>query len=130
MQQLSYEVIVRPCVLMCLLLLASIVCFSNPCLAQDSNAPASAEGADPQFGRQRNQRTRDELQIERDMEKARNKERQEKLKQDTDQLLKLATELKEYVDKTNEHVLSLDVLKKTDEIGKLAKSIHDKMKAQ
>src|SRR3954449_5073837 len=110
---------------MCLLLLSLLV-FSNPCFAQDSNAPANNEGVDPQFGGQRNQRSRDEIQIERDMEKARNKERQQKLKEDTDKLLKLATELKEYVDKTNEHVLSLDVLKKTDEIGKLAKSIHDK----
>jgi len=44
--------------------------------------------------------------------------------------LKLATELKDDVDKTNENVLSLDVIKKADEIEKLAKSVRDKMKAQ
>jgi hypothetical protein len=43
-------------------------------------------------------------------------------------LLKLSLELKEYVDKSNENVLSLEVIKKADEIEKLAKSVRDKMK--
>ena len=60
---------------------------------------------------------------------ARNKDRQSSLKKDTDQLLQLATELKQSVDKTNEHMLSLDVIKKTEAVEKLAKSIRDKMKA-
>jgi len=65
---------------------------------------------------------------EKDREKQLNKERQAKLKADTDKLLKLATELKEYVDKTNENMLSLDVVRKADEIEKLAKSVRDKMR--
>jgi hypothetical protein len=65
---------------------------------------------------------------EKDREKQLNKERQAKLKADTDKLLKLATELKEYVDKTNENMLSLDVVRKADEIEKLAKSVKDKMR--
>ncbi len=72
--------------------------------------------------------TDEEKQAARDQAKARNKERQEKLKQDTDKLLQLATELKEYVDKTNENILSIEVIKKTDEIEKLAKSVREKMK--
>lgn len=60
---------------------------------------------------------------------SRNKERQSSLKKDTDQLLQLATELKQSVDKTNEHVLSLDVIKKTEAVEKLAKSIREKMRA-
>jgi hypothetical protein len=59
-----------------------------------------------------------------------NKARQQALKKDTDDLLKMATELKQYVDKTNENVLSLDVLRKAEAIEKLAKSVKDKMKAQ
>lgn len=43
-------------------------------------------------------------------------------------MLELATELKEYVDKTNENIMSVDVIKKTDEIEKLAKSVREKMK--
>ena len=91
-------------------------------------SPAASAQADPQFDRRRNQRSPDEVQVERDQARARNKERQQKLKQDTDKLLQLATELKEYVDKTNENILSVDVIKKTDEIEKLAKSVREKMK--
>jgi hypothetical protein len=61
-------------------------------------------------------------------EKAQNKERQDKLKADTAKLYQLATELKNAVDKTNENVLSVEVIRKTDEIEKLAKEIRKKMK--
>jgi hypothetical protein len=64
----------------------------------------------------------------RDLAKKANLERQAALKKDTDKLLKLAVELKESVDKSNENVLSLDVMKKADEIEKLAHSVKDKMK--
>jgi hypothetical protein len=50
------------------------------------------------------------------------------LKVDTDKLLKLSVELKSYVDKSNENVLSLDVIKRAEEIEKLAHSVKDKMK--
>src|SRR6185436_8265017 len=63
---------------------------------------------------------------ERDRKKAVNKDRQADLKKDTDKLLQLATELKQYVDKTNENMLSVEVLKKTEEIEKLAKRVRDK----
>ena len=56
------------------------------------------------------------------------KERVAALKSDTDKLLKLSVELKNYVDKSDENVLSLDVIKKAEEIEKLAKSVKDKMK--
>ena len=68
------------------------------------------------------------LKIERDMAKKANEERQANLKRDTDKLLKLATELKDYVDKTDEYKLSVDVVKKAEEIEKLAHSVKDKMK--
>ena len=60
--------------------------------------------------------------------KARNEERQRELKSDTDKLLALATELKQYVEKTNDSVLSVDVIRKAEEIEKLAKSVREKMK--
>jgi len=62
------------------------------------------------------------------MEKRANQQRQADLKRDTERLLKLSTELKEYVDKTNENMLSLDVIKKADEIEKLAHSVKTKMR--
>jgi len=63
-----------------------------------------------------------------ELEKKAEKQRIEDLKSDTDKLLKLSVELKAYVDKTNTEVLSLDVMKKAEEIEKLAKSVHDKMR--
>ena len=57
-----------------------------------------------------------------------NLQRQEELKKDTEKLLELATELKQSVDKTDENTLSLEVIKKADQIEKLAKSVKDKMR--
>ena len=66
--------------------------------------------------------------IAKDMEKKAMKERAAALKTDTDKLLKLSVELKAYVDKSDENVLSLDVMKKAAEIEKLAHSVREKMK--
>jgi hypothetical protein len=62
------------------------------------------------------------------MEKKANIERQKQIKNDTDKLLRLATDLKEYVDKSTENTLSLDVIRKAEEIEKLAHSVKEKMK--
>ena len=62
------------------------------------------------------------------MAKKLNQQRQAQLKRDTDTLLRLATELKQYVDKSNESTLSVEVIKKADEIEKLAHSVKDRMK--
>lgn len=57
-----------------------------------------------------------------------NTERQRRLVADTDKLLALATELKLDVEKTDKNILSVDVVKKADEIERLAKSVKDRMK--
>ncbi len=67
-------------------------------------------------------------QVQKDMEKRANQQRQAELKRDTERLLKLSTELKDYVDKSNENVLSIDVIKKADEIEKLAHSVKTRMR--
>jgi hypothetical protein len=84
-------------------------------------APASA----PQFER-RQDPSQKEMQ-DRMMREA-NKKRQQDIRDDTDKLFQLATELKAAVDKTNENLLSLDVVRKADEVEKLAKKVKDKMK--
>ena len=66
----------------------------------------------------------------RDMAKKQNLKRQQDLKKDTDKLLELATQLKQYVDKTNENTLSLEVIRKAEEIEKLAHSVKVKMKGE
>lgn len=63
-----------------------------------------------------------------ELAKKANLERQAALKKDTDKLLKLAVELKDSVDKSNANILSVDVMKKAEEIEKLAHSVRDKMK--
>lgn len=78
------------------------------------------------------QAPRSEAQINRDMQerqiKALNLQRQQDIRKDTDRLLALATELKAAVDKSNENTLSLDVVRKADEVEKLAKRVKEKMK--
>lgn len=69
--------------------------------------------------------------IERMQEQAaknRNTDRQKRLVADTEKLLSLATELKQDVDKTDKNTLSVDVIKKADEIEKLAHSVKERMK--
>jgi hypothetical protein len=57
-----------------------------------------------------------------------NKKRQQDIRDDTDKLFQLATDLKAAVDKSNENLLSLDVVRKADEVEKLAKRVKEKMK--
>ena len=87
----------------------------------------------PDASQSGNQRQKDAdspwmVQQKRELEKKRNVARQQDIKKDTDKLLELATELKQYVDKTNQDILSMDVIKKADEIEKLARSVREKMK--
>jgi hypothetical protein len=71
-------------------------------------------------------------QAERDMEdrqlRLANKKRQEDLQKDTQKLFSLASELKEAVDKSNENMLSLDVIRKAEEVEKLARKVKERMK--
>lgn len=67
-------------------------------------------------------------QMQQDQARMRNNERQKQLVADTDKLLALATQLKADVDKSNRDTLSIDVIKKAEEIEKLAHSVREKMK--
>jgi len=66
--------------------------------------------------------------IEHDQAKLRNMDRQKQLVADTQKLVSLANELQADVQKSNKDTLSVDVIRKADEIEKLAKSVRDKMK--
>jgi hypothetical protein len=55
-------------------------------------------------------------------------ERQSQLRLDTEKLVALTAELKQHVDKAGANILSMDVIKKAQEIQKLAKSVQDKMR--
>ena len=55
-------------------------------------------------------------------------DRQSRLRLDTEKLVALTAELKQHVDKAGANILSMDVIKKAQEIQKLAKSVQDKMR--
>jgi len=59
---------------------------------------------------------------------AANLERKRQIADDSARLLKLATDLKTEVDKTSKDTLSLGVIRKAEEIEKLARSVKEKMK--
>ena len=59
---------------------------------------------------------------------AANAERKKQIADDSEKLLKLATELKSEVDKTNKDTLSIGVIRKADAIEKLAHDVKEKMK--
>ena len=59
---------------------------------------------------------------------AANAERRKQIADDSARLLKLATDLKAEVDKTTKDTLSLSVIRKAEEIEKLAHSVRDKMR--
>lgn len=97
-----------------------------PCLAQTapSRRPPPTGDINSSMGDPDEVRAR----IAADMAKKAAKERVAALKTDTDKLLRLSIELKTYVDKSDENVLSVDVIRRAEEIEKLAKSVKDKMK--
>jgi hypothetical protein len=55
-------------------------------------------------------------------------DRQKRLVADTDKLLALSTALKEQVDESDKNILSLDMVKKAEEIEKLAHSVKERIK--
>ena len=60
--------------------------------------------------------------------KSRNSDRQRKLVEDTDRLLSLAADLKQQMDTTGKDAMSADMVRKAEEIERLAKSVKDRMK--
>jgi len=113
------------------LLLVTTPVLSMPSFAQNSGqGPAQIPGLGPNPGLTPDDRQDEQhAKLEKDLAKKANRERQAQLQRDTDNLLKLANELKQYVDKSNENTLSLNVVKKAEEIEKLAHSVKEKMKS-
>jgi len=112
----------------CVLLLWFVLLPCLPAVAQSTQRP---QPPPPTVDREdRENREPEEVRLEREMQKKQNKARQEALKRETDKLVHLADELKAYVDKTNENLLSLEVVRKAEEIEKLAHSVREKMKGQ
>lgn len=109
-------------VLLLLFALQGVPAQQTPPLPEIAPPPGMQKGEQPDNG------TGAPPEMQKTMEKKANEQRQADLKKDADQLLKLSTELKAYVDKTNENILSVDVIKKADEIEKLAHNVKTKMR--
>ena len=93
--------------------------------------PAAPPGTSQRARRSRSaeqESTVDDVLNEARRSKELNKDRHDALRRDTDKLLALATELKDHVDHSNENTLSLQVIRKAEEIEKLARSVKNKMK--
>ncbi len=120
-------------ILLLLLLLpwGSAVAF---CQAQDApqlpTPPGQAGGRDT-FGKPDDSNQDPTMRhIREEAEKKRNIDRQNRLVADTNRLLQLAQELKAEVDKSNKDTLSLTVVKKAEEMEKLAKNVKERMKTE
>lgn len=88
-------------------------------------AAVPAPAMSPQIERQQDP---SQKEMQDRMAREANKKRQQDIREQTDKLFQLATELKTAVDKSNENLLSLDVIRKAEEVEKLAKKVKEKMK--
>ena len=107
-----------------ILLVTLALISTNPLSAQNPPLPPPHLPGEQTNPAEDEARTR----MEREMQKKANKDRYSALKRDTDKLMQLATELKTNVDKSSENTLSVDVVKKAEEIEKHAHSVKEKMK--
>jgi len=113
-------------------LILSLTLFAIPANSQSRTAPVNAvqvqkiaaerEATNNALSSDPHQRLQQEL-IARAVA-----DRQSQLRLDTEKLVALTAELKQHVDKAGANVLSMDVIKKAQEIQKLAKSVQDKVR--
>lgn len=72
--------------------------------------------------------SKNDVTMRLEQQRLRTAERKKQLVEDTDKLLRLSTALKEQVDESDKNVLSLDMVKKAEEIEKLARSVKERIK--
>ena len=99
---------------------------SCPLTSQDASKPISPEASHPPNVNV--QVAMNEQQSKKASVDAANVERRREIGEDSTRLLKLATDLKTELDKTTKDTLSLGVIRKADEIERLAHSVREKMK--
>lgn len=67
-------------------------------------------------------------EVQRQLVMAANAQRQVEIKRDSEKMAELTQELNNYLQKAGSTVMSIDALKKAEQIEKLAKSVRSKMK--
>jgi hypothetical protein len=107
---------------LCLSIVA--VAFCDPCVSQNA-AEVATQNPNPAAA------TPDDLQsktAKMSKQELQNQQRKDQLTADTAKLLQLANELKAEMDKSTKDTLSISVLKKADQVEKLAHKVRDEMK--
>jgi hypothetical protein len=100
---------------------AAVFAFALGCIAQEAKAPeAPSQTAEMKVPPPNDSKPQKGAAGESD--------RKKQITDESAQLLNMALALKAEVDKTTKDTLSLNVIKKADEIEKLAKSVKEKMK--
>jgi hypothetical protein len=66
--------------------------------------------------------------VQQQQAKAANEQRQVEIKRDTEKMFQLTAELRESLEKSSQNVMSMDDLKKVEQIEKLAHGVKSKMK--
>ena len=116
----------RSAAAVCLMAFAALAA-SHELTSQDASRPVlSPEASRPPDAHA--QLAMNEQQSKNASVDAANVERRREIGEDSTRLLKLATGLKAELDKTSKDTLSLGVIRKADEIERLAHSIREKMK--
>ena len=94
---------------------------------EESSAAASQGGAQKHNPAITQPSSPAELEMQKRLARQRAQERFAQIKKDTDHLLELATQLKKSVDEASDQTLSLEVIRKAEQIEKLAKQVRQKM---
>jgi hypothetical protein len=66
--------------------------------------------------------------VQKQQAQAANQQRQVEIRRDTEKMLQLTSELKDYLEKSGQNVMSMDAIKKAEQIEKLARGVKSKMK--
>ena len=105
--------------LVVLTIVATLAVVPAPGQRVPPHAPTQT-GADPDTDRE----------MRRNIEREQQKKKFEQMKRDSQKLLELATALKKHVDESGEHILSVEVVKKAEEMEKLARRVKENMRGQ
>ena len=110
-------VVRRSFVLTLLLIVVSFTVFAVPQATRNGGLPDEPPGKhDPTLSKMRKQNLENM-----------NRERFLQVKQDSEKLLELATEIRSEMDDADENILSVKVIRNAEDAEKLAKEIHEKM---
>jgi len=106
----------------------SFLLFATSALAQQPRLPSGITQGTAQGSNINNVPVTSGNDVQKQQQEALNQQRQLEIKRDTQKMLELTQELNTYLQKSNQNIVSVDALKKAEQIEKLARSVRSKMK--